>query len=185
MNLVVLISNKGTGTNLQAMIDAGANIVAVVSDTSEAFGLERARKHNLPIELCKKKENLLPLLQKLKPDIVCLTGWKQIIPDEVIEAYRVINIHPGLIPDTVDGVVKNPDGTDGLWNKGMLTTKAIQNFLDTGATYAGSSLHYLTQEFDFGPVVGRVFEKIRADDTVDTLYSRLKIKEHTLWQNIF
>jgi phosphoribosylglycinamide formyltransferase 1 len=192
MNFVVLISNAGTGTNLQAIIDGVAagkingQIVAVVSDKADAFGLERAKKHNLPIEICPKKENLLPLLQKLNPDYICLAGWKQIILDEVILAFpnKILNLHPGLIPDTADGIFKNPDGTDGLWNKGMLTDKAIQNFLDQHATYAGSSIHFLTLEFDFGPILGRCFEKILFDDTVESLYKRLKEKENRLYVEV-
>src|SRR3989339_1718035 len=148
LKLTVLISNTGIGTNLRAIIDGvakgkiKAEIVAVISDTTEALGLEHARKHNLEIEICEKKENLLPLLQKLNPDYVCLAGWKQIILDAVILAYpnKILNLHPGLIPDATEGIVKNPDGTDGLWNKGLLTTKAIQNFFNHQVTYAGSSI---------------------------------------------
>src|SRR5258708_36629328 len=95
---------------------------------------------------------------------------------EFLDAYtnRILNLHPGLIPDTIDGLVKNPDGSDGLWNKAKFTNKALQNFFDQEATYAGSSIHFLTHEFDFGPVLGRCFEKIKSDDTVDSLYGRLK-----------
>lgn len=192
MKIVILISNAGTGTNLQAIIDGiengtiKANIEAVICDKPDAPGLDRARKHNLPIEICPKKEQLLPLLKKLNPDYICLAGWKQIILDEVILAFpnKILNLHPGLIPDTADGAVKNPDRTLGLWNKGALTTKAIQNFLDQKAAYAGSSIHYLTLEFDFGPVLGRTFEKIDANDTVETLYARLKEKENQLYTEV-
>ncbi len=192
IKLAVLISNAGTGTNLQAIIDdieigkINGEICAVVSDKTDALGLERAKKHNLKIEICETKEGLFPLLQKLNPDYVCLAGWKQIILDTVILAYpnKILNLHPGLIPDTASGVVKNPDGTNALWNKGMLTTKAIQNFLGQKATYAGSSIHFLTQEFDFGPVLGRTFEKVESDDTVDSLYSRLKKKENELYVGV-
>src|SRR3989344_3841562 len=146
IKLVILISDAGTGTNLQAIIEGvekgeiKAKICAVISDKTNAPGLERAKKHNLKIEICPSKEALLPLLQKLNPDYICLAGWKQIILDEVILAFpnKILNLHPGLIPDTVDEEVKNPDGTDALWNKGMLTTKAIQNFFDKKNTFAGS-----------------------------------------------
>jgi phosphoribosylglycinamide formyltransferase-1 len=205
--LVVLISDAGTGTNLQAIIDgieAGkieAEICAVISDTARAVGLERARKYFLKIdpvrnregsqrpsisngiEICPEKEMLLPLLQKINPDYICLAGWKQIITKEVILAFpnKILNLHPGLIPDTTDGNVKNPDGTKALWNKGMLTTKAIKNFLDQKTTFAGSSIHFLTSNFDFGPVLGRTFEKVDEHDNVDSLYSRLKKKENKLY----
>lgn len=192
LRLAVLVSDAGTGTNLQAIIDAieqnkiNAEICAVVSDKDETLALERAKKHNIPIKICPTKEGLLTLLQKLNPDYICLAGWKQIILDEVILEYpnKILNLHPGLIPDATDSVVPNPDGTPALWNKGMLTTKAIQAFFDQKATYAGSSIHFLTLEFDFGPVLGRVFEKIEPDDTVDSLYFRLKEKENQLYVDV-
>ena len=192
MKIVVLISNTGTGTNLQAIIDGVVSgkikgeISAVISDTTDALGLERARKHNLNIEICPKKEDLLPLLKKLNPDYVCLAGWKQIILDEVILSYpnKILNLHPGLIPEDMGGKALNPDNTAGLWNKGMLTDKAIANFLESKATYAGSSVHFLTLEFDFGPVLGRVYEKIEEGDTIDTLYTRLKKKENELYVEV-
>ena len=187
--LAILISNIGTGTNLQAIIDAvesgkiDANIVAVVSDTPETLGLERAKKHHLAIKIVPKKEELLPLLKKLNPDYICLAGWKQIILDEVINVFpdRILNIHPGLIPDIMDGVVKNPDGTKALWNKGKMTDKAMQNFLDNRATYVGSTVHSLSLEFDFGLILGRCFEKVIKGDSNESLYKRLKVKENKLY----
>jgi len=192
IKLVVLISNAGTGTNLKAIIDGvnsgiiKAEICAVVSDTEKAQGLEHARRNNLKIEICESKEALLLLLNKISPDYICLAGWKQIIRDEVILAYpnKILNLHPGLIPDMVDESFKNPDGTEALWNKGMMTDKAIQNFLDKKATFTGSSIHFLTLNFDFGPVLGRTFEKIKNDDTIDSLYERLKIKENKLYVEV-
>lgn len=192
LKLVILISNTGTGTNLQAIIDGvengkiNAEICTVVSDKIDALGLERAKKNNLKIEICPTKEALLPLLQKLNPNYICLAGWKQIILDKVITTYpnKILNLHPGLIPDTIDGNVQNPDNTKALWNKGMLTTKAIQNFLDQRSTYAGSSIHFLTLNFDFGPVLSRVFEKIENNDNVESLYGRLKKKENNLYVEV-
>lgn len=192
MRIAILISNAGTGTNLKAIID-GVNsgminmeICAVVSDKVDAKGLDHARANNLPIEICENKETLLPLMQKLNPDYICLAGWKQIILDEVILAYpnQILNLHPGLVPDEVDGKVLNPDGTLALWNKGMLTDKAINNFLINESSFAGSSIHFLTLNFDFGPVVGRVFEKVEEGDTIDSLYSRLKKKENELYVEV-
>lgn len=187
--LAVLISNIGTGTNLQAIIDGvesgkiNAKIIAVVSDTSKSPGLDRAKKHKLPTKIVSKKEDLLPVLKKLNLDYICLAGWKQIILDEVIDAFpdRIINTHPGLIPDSINEVVKNPDGTLALWNKGKMTDTAMQNFLNRKYTYAGCTNHLLSHEFDFGPVLGRCFEKIRKDDTVQSLYTRLKKKENKIY----
>lgn len=188
--IAVLISNAGTGTNLQAIIDAVENkrlkaiISVVISSDKDAFGLERAKKYHLASLVVEKKEELTRLLEeKYKVDYIVLAGWKRIIPDIMIDTFsnRILNLHPGLIPSTMDGIVKNSDGTKGLWNKGMLTDVAIKNFLDHHATYAGSTVHFLSKEFDFGQVLGRCFEKIIANDTIESLYTRLKKKENKIY----
>jgi len=167
IKLVLLVHEGGTQTNLKAIKDAidkgkiNAEISAVVSD----------------------KEDATPTIEKMSPDYICLSGWKKIISNEMIKKYenKILNLHPGLIPNTINGTVKNPDDTPALWNKGMYGDKAIQNFLSQKATFAGSSIHFLTLDFDFGPVLGRTFEKIETGDTVESLYARLKKKENELY----
>lgn len=190
--IAVLISNKGIGTNLQAIIDGitqkkiNGKIVIVISDTQEAVGLERARKYNLNIEICPRKELLFKTLKKYNPDFLCLAGWKQIVTDDIIDAFsnKIVNLHPGLIPNGINRTVNNPDRTKALWNRGKLTDKAIQNFLDNKSTYAGSSLFLLSKDFDFGKVLDRCFEKVQMNDTVETLYSRLKQKENQMYIDV-
>ena len=187
--ITVLISNKGKGTNLQSIIDAvesgliHAKIVMVVSDAQDAYGLKRAKKNQLIVEICPKKEDLLPILKKYDPFYIALAGWKQIILDEVIDSFpnRILNVHPGLIPDSPNARVTAPDGSQALWNKGKFTQKAIQNFLNQKSTYAGSTIHFLSKEFDFGPVLKRGFVKVKKGDTVETLYARLKKVENRIY----
>ena len=187
--LAVLISTVGKGSNLQAIIDAieadklNAEIAIVVSDSREALGLKRAKKHSLKVAICPKKEDLLPILKRIQPDYIVLAGWKQIVSDEVIAKFQnlILNLHPGLVPQTIMGHVKNPDGTLALWNRGLLAEKAIQNFLEKKATYAGSTVHFLSDKFDFGKVIKRGFVKVKKGDTVKTLYTRLKKIEHKIY----
>jgi phosphoribosylglycinamide formyltransferase-1 len=172
--LVLMVHEGSSHTNLKAIqkaIDEGkinAQISAVISDTQDSMSV----------------------LKKIHPDFICLAGWKKIIPNQLIKDYenKILNLHPGLIPDTYPGgktsVVKNPDGTDALWNKGMYGDKAIQNFLNQKVTYAGASIHFLTLDFDFGPVLGRTFEKVEPTDTAESLYSRLKKKENQLYVEV-
>ncbi len=191
-NIAVLISDGGTGSNLQAIIDAveskkiNLKIAVVVSDTPKALGLIRAKKHHLPTLIFDGTSKLEKILKSHKVKLIALTGWKKIISDGMISTYKnaILNVHPGLIPDTMNGTVLNPDGTKALWNKGKYTTAAIGNFLDKKATYAGSSIHFLSHEFDFGPVLARCFEKIKPTDTVESLYGRLKKKEHEMYVQI-
>lgn len=190
--LAVLISNGGTGTNLKAIIDGieekkiNAEITIVVSDTEDAYGLVRAKEHNIKTAVNKNKTDLQKLFEKHNIDYVALAGWKQFLTDEFMNKYenKILNLHPGLIPDSIDTQVTNPDGTKGLWNKKKFTKKALQNYLDNHATYAGSSIHFLTHEVDYGPVLGRCFEKIKGNDTIDSLYTRLKEKENKLYVDV-
>lgn len=190
--LAVLISNTGTGTNLQAIIDAieekglRAKILVVISDTESALGLKRAKNYKLHTEIVSEKGKLLEALKKYNPDYICLCGWKQFITNDVIDFYsnKILNLHPGIIPEKLDVTAMNPDGTQAEWNRGKLTSSAIKQVLDTKNTYAGSSIHFLTHEFDFGKVLGRCYEKVREDDTIDSLYARLKVKENKLYQDV-
>ena len=168
--LVLMVHEGSSQTNLKAIQKAindgkiNAEISAVISDSEDA----------------------IPIIKKMPPDYICLAGWKKIISNELIQKYenRILNIHPGLIPDTTDGNVLNPDNTETIWNKGMYGNKAIQNFLDQKAIFAGSSIHFLTLNFDFGPVLGRTFEKIETGDTIESLYLRLKKKENQLYVEV-
>lgn len=187
--LSVLVSNAGTGTNLQAIIDAieesklKAQVSVVVSSDKDAYGLIRAKNHKIDTEICPDKNKLLSILLKYDPDFVCLAGWKKIISEEVLKMFdnKILNVHPGLIPNSLKSTVRNPDGTKALWNRGKMTDNAIRNFIDSNSTYAGSSIHFLSSEFDFGKVLGRCFEKIKKTDNAESLYERLKIKENKLY----
>lgn len=192
MSIVILISDLSKGTNLSAIIKAvkskkiKTEIKAVIANSDKAQGIKIAKKNNIKYFVYPKKFNLLGLLTKLNPDYIVLAGWKNIIEDSVINKFenRIINLHPGLIPDKADEYVLNPDGTKGLWNRGKYQEDAISNFFKNKSTFAGSSVHFLTNEFDFGPVLGRVFEKIKIDDTIQSLYSRLKKKENLLYVDV-
>lgn len=187
--LAILISDAGTGTNLQAIIDAvkekklKAKIVVVISSSDSAFGLQRAKKNNITTMVVNKKNNLEKILKDYQVDLVVLAGWKLIVPQTLINSFKnkILNLHPGLIPDKMNGIINNPDGSAGLWNRGKLTDVAIKNFIDNKATYAGSTVHFLSKEFDFGKILNRCFEKILPNDTVDSLYKRLKKKENQIY----
>lgn len=188
--LAILVSNKGTGSNLRAFIDAiknkqlKAKIAVVVCDTPEAAGIDVAKEHKIKTAVCKTNIELLELLtKKYRVHYVCLAGWKRIIKPEVISALqnKIINVHPGLIPSKETQKIKNPDGTIALWNQGQLTDNAMQKFLESGLKYAGSTIHFVTEDVDFGPVISRGFVKIENGDTINSLYSRVKKVENKMF----
>jgi phosphoribosylamine--glycine ligase len=198
--IAVLISNKGTGTNLQAIIDAckagevNGKVVVVVSNAANAVGLDRARREKIPTEIFpwlpyKKtgktraaySKDLAIKLKKYNPNVVVFAGWILILTKEFVDNIPLtINLHPGLIPDEPKGRVYFPNGSPAPYHKGKHTDSAISDFLKKGHAYAGSTLHVVTSNVDWGPVIERSFEKIKMGDSTDSLYSRLKKKEHQM-----
>ena len=176
--IVVLIS--GHGSNLQALIDAqqrdelgGGQIVAVLSNRAEAYGLKRAQQANIPAEHLSHKDfatreafdaALMTRIDTYAPDLVVLAGFMRILTPAFVQHYagKMVNIHPSLLP-------KYP---------GMHThARAIE----AGEQEHGASVHYVTEGVDEGPVIlqGRV--PILADDTPDTLQQRVHALEHQLY----
>ena len=192
-HIAVLISNKGTGSNLKAIIDAkkdgiiSATVDMVISDKKDALGLRHAKQNNIS-QIVKQLKNsrsrdaygieLGELLNKRGITIAVLAGFATILPPSYFNVFKgvTINIHPGLIPDEKDKAFLFPDGTKAPWNQGLITNDAVANFLKL--KFAGSTVHLATQEADFGPVLVRKVIPTQSDDTIETLYNRLKEAEH-------
>lgn len=177
LRLVVLIS--GNGSNLQAIIDNIANenlpaqIVAVISNKADAYGLERAKKtgiehHVLSYNDFTDREHydhaLKHLIDEYQPDLIILAGFMRILSDEFVEHYshKMMNIHPSLLPKY----------------KGLNTH---QRALDAGEKEHGCSVHFVTPELDDGPVILQATVIIKDDDTAKTLATRVHEQEHLIY----
>lgn len=177
MSAAVLIS--GSGTNLQSFIDkaqAGEldiDIGVVLSNKPDALGLERAKKAHIPVECVEHgdypdresfESALNDTLDRYSPDLIILAGFMRILTPVFIEHFagRIFNIHPSLLP-------KYP-GLD-----------THQRAIDAGDNWAGSTVHFATEELDGGPriIQGRV--RVEADDTAKTLASRVLKIEHEIY----
>ena len=173
----VLIS--GSGTNLQAFIDAtqsGAldlDLRVVLSNKCEAAGLDRARKAGIRTECVRHRDYperekfdaaLVSVLDRYEPDLIILAGFMRILTPIFIDHYagRIFNIHPSLLP-------RFP-GLD-----------THQRAIDAGDKWHGSTVHFATEELDGGPRViqGRV--PILADDTAESLAARVLEVEHQIY----
>jgi phosphoribosylglycinamide formyltransferase-1 len=175
--LGVLIS--GSGTNLQAIIDAceagriNAEVVCVISNKASAFGLERAAKHAIPaIHLDHRNfagrpeydAELVRTLQSHAVDLLILAGFMRIVTPVLLDAFpnRVMNIHPALLPAF--------PGID-----------AQKQALEYGVKVSGCSVHFVDAGTDTGPVILQAVVPVLEDDTVDTLSQRIHVEEHKLY----
>ena len=174
MRVGVLLS--GSGTNLQAIIDgadASYEVVVVISDRADAFGLERARTAGVPAIHVDPKgydgrdafnEALADVLREHKVDLVCLAGFMRILAPNFVKAFetRVLNIHPALLPAFPGG-------------------HAVRDALEWGAQVTGCTVHFVDEEVDHGPILLQEAVPIRADDDEETLHERIKEVEHRLY----
>jgi len=175
-NIVVLAS--GRGSNFAALLaaqqrgDAPIHIRALLSDKAKAPALDLARNAGIAAVALAPRDYpdrasfdraLFARAGEFAPDLIVLAGYMRVIDAGVIGQWhgKAINIHPSLLP-------KYPG----------LHTHA--RALEAGDTLHGSSVHYVTAELDTGPVIAQVELPIRADDTTDTLASRLLTQEHRL-----
>lgn len=195
LRLAVLLS--GSGTNLQALIDAveskqlpGVEIALVVSNNPNAYGLQRALKHALPAiylpnapqkaAMSENEARLTSLLHLFQVDYIVLAGWMRILSAAFLEQFprRVINLHPALLPD--DGTGNTFTAKDGTEIPVLRGLHAVRQALDAGIKVTGSTIHYVTPAVDAGPVICREEVSIEPGDTEESLHERVKAVEHRL-----
>ena len=164
-NLRVAVLISGSGSNLQALIDAiddqqlpGVEIVLVISNKADAYGLQRALKHKLPAAFIPWKQRaqaesrIAALLQLFEADLIVLAGWMRILSEDFIGLFpqRIINLHPALLPDDGGTSYTTSDGTIIPALRGL---HVVQQALDAGLKVTGSTVHYVISKVDAGPVL--------------------------------
>lgn len=173
MKVGILIS--GSGTNLQALIDhckkrtSSADIVLVVSNKQDAYGLQRASQAGIPTKVINHKDYgsrvefdmaVLSELQAYQIELVCLAGFMRILSGEFVRKWegRLINIHPSLLPSF----------------KGA---NAHQQVLEAGVRLTGCTAHFVVEEVDGGAIIAQEAVPVLPTDTEKTLQERVKLKE--------
>ena len=173
----VLIS--GSGTNLQAIIDAieagklDAKIEVVLSNKPDAQGLARAQKHGISTEILSHKnfpsreaydEAVVNLLRGRGVELVVLAGFMRLLSPVFIKAYsnRIMNIHPALLPSF-----------PGL--------NVQQQAVAHGVRFSGCTVHFVNQECDEGPIIIQAVVPVFADDTGEVLAARILEQEHRIY----
>lgn len=174
--IAVLIS--GNGSNLQAIIDAiasglPAKIVVVISNSENAYGLERAKQAGLPTEILSHHSSqtrdafdtmLAEHLNSYQPELIILAGFMRILGPSFLDKFpnRILNIHPSLLPK----------------HRGLNTHKAA---LDAKDTNHGVTVHLVTAELDAGPIIAQAMIPIAPGDTPDSLKEKVHTLEHRLY----
>lgn len=177
LKIGVLLS--GSGTNLQAIIDAIANdglpvdIVKVVSSRPDAYGIERAKAAGIPVKVLNREIYADPLaadqlivdeLRAAEAEYAVMAGYMRKVTPVVLDAFpnRVLNLHPALLPSF----------------KGA---HAIQDAFDAGVKVTGVTVHFANEDYDKGPIVAQEPVRVEEGATVEELEARIHEVEHKIY----
>ena len=181
MGMVLGILGSGSGSNMQAILDAmdagtlNARIAIVLSDNPGAFILERARQRGIETGVidCRGFRTKFPeeaqaeTAQQLKDagvELVCLAGFLRLVRHPLLEVFpsRILNIHPSLLP-----------AFPGL--------ESWKQALAAGAAEAGCTVHLVDEGMDTGPILLQEALPILPGDTAESLHARIQAIEHRLY----
>lgn len=182
LRIGVLVS--GGGTNLQAIIDRIADgtitnteIGFVISNNAGAFALERAKQYGIPAQCVSPKdyedreafnEDLVKIIDSYEVDLVVLAGYLVKIPPQLIARYpyRIINIHPSLIPS--------------FCGVGYYGLKVHEKVLERGVKVTGATVHFVDEGMDTGPIILQQPVMVEQGDDAKTL--QLRVMEQAEWK---
>lgn len=177
LDVAVLIS--GSGSNLQALIDACADesyparIVRVISNNPDAYGLERARTAGIATSVINHRdfdnredfeEAINQDLKDCKAKFICLAGFMRILNGPFVNRWkdRILNIHPSLLPSF----------------KGLHTQERA---LEAGVRFTGCTVHIVRPEMDDGPIILQAALSVDPEDDADSLSTRVLELEHIIY----
>lgn len=177
----VLVLISGSGSNLQALIDADwgiqrVRIIGVISNRADAFGVQRAAQAGIPTRVLNHEYHadrasfdraLSAAIDDFQPSLVLLAGFMRILTPEFVAHYpgRLLNIHPSLLPKY----------------RGLHTHRRV---LEAGDPVHGASVHFVTAELDGGPVILQARVPVLPDDTADLLAARVLRQEHQIYPEV-
>ncbi len=180
LKVAVLLS--GSGTTLQNLIDlmeAGElpiEIILVISSQNDAYGIERAKKHNIPARVFPRKE--YPSWEKfnqavsdavieVNPDLIVLAGYMSLFRTDPKYYGRIMNIHPALIPS--------------FCGKGVFGHHVHEAVIEMGVKISGTTVHFVDENYDTGPIILQKAVEVYDEDTPESLAERVQAAEREIY----
>ena len=185
LRLAILAS--GTGSLFESIVIAcqegvlSADVVCLVSDRPSVSVLEKAHKHNIPVQVFKQRDYssveqwdtaLCDYLQKKLPDWIVLAGFLKKIEKMALEKFkdRIINIHPALLPRH--------------GGKGMYGRRVHQSVIQSGEKTTGVSVHLVSDQYDRGSILAQTPVLVSSDDTAESLEDKVKTIERKFYVSV-
>ena len=175
-NIAVLVS--GGGSNLQSIIDAveagriNGQIKLVISNKEGAYGLERAKNHNIRAVFEKDEQAIIDIMKESQIDLVVLAGFLKILSPNFTKAFenRIINIHPSLIPS--------------FCGKGYYGLRVHEAAVEYGVKVSGATIHFVDENADTGPIIRQETVEVLPEDSPQDLQQRVLKIEHRILSQV-
>ena len=179
LKIAVLVS--GSGTNLQAILDAAAEglpvqVVLVVSSRPDAYGIERARAAGVPVLVMNRDKYADPeaadaeiagAARQAGARYIVMAGYMRKVTPVLLGAFSnaVVNLHPALLPSF----------------KGA---HAIRDAFDAGVKVTGVTVHFANEDYDKGPIIAQRAVPVLEGDTLDELEARIHREEYRIYPEV-
>ncbi|CAN5296136.1 phosphoribosylglycinamide formyltransferase [soil metagenome] len=173
--IAVLVS--GSGSNLQALLDAGdlhGDLVLVASDKADAHGLTRAAGAGIPTAVVAMADHpdrpsweqaLIATVAEAAPDLVVLAGFMRILSAGFVSRWPTVNVHPSLLP-------------------AFAGAHAPADAIRWGVKVSGVTVHYVDEQVDHGPIIAQQAVPVLPGDTTESLHARIQAVEHQLLPSV-
>jgi phosphoribosylglycinamide formyltransferase 1 len=170
---VIAVVISGRGSNLQALIEAGLPVGAVIANRADAGGLALAAQRGIATRVVEHRAHasredfdaaLAAEIDRFKPRLVALAGFMRVLTPAFVARYRerLLNIHPSLLP-----------AFPGLHTH--------ERALAAGVKLHGCTVHFVTAELDHGPIVAQAAVPVLPGDDAATLAARVLEQEHVIY----
>ena len=178
---------SGGGSNFKAIhhqIIQGnilGKIVIVFSNNPNCGAIKFAEENSIPIFIINaarypnphtQDEFLLEACLKAEIDLICLAGFMKMLPQNIVKhyEYRILNIHPGLLPE--------------FGGKGFYGTRVHEAVINTGKRESGATVHFVDEIYDHGPIILQKKVEVMETDTPESLAARVLKLEHELFPEV-
>jgi len=177
----IVILASGNGSNAESIIryfkpKKKFKISYIISNKTDAYVLDRAKKHKIPYLVIKKnrfdESKTFHFFKQIKPDLIVLAGFLIKIPTNIINNFskKIVNIHPSLLP--LHG------------GKGMYGVKVHESVKKNNDTISGITIHYVNENYDEGQIIFQKKIKINKSDSVKIISEKVKIIEHKYYPKV-
>jgi phosphoribosylglycinamide formyltransferase-1 len=171
----IVVMASGSGTTFEYLVreaNSSYSVIGLVVNKPDCGAVERAKNFDVPSVVCQDDDGLVRTLIKMNPDFIVLAGYLKKISADVLKAFpkKILNTHPSLLPK--------------YGGRGMYGRRVHQAVIDAGETESGVSIHWVSSEYDSGPLMASEKVGIAPGESAESLEKKVQAVEKRLLKKV-